>query len=200
MFLKEMVEAVEEVYHDLDRHLDLISQRTNMRCKHLCYQCCDKEDIEASPLEFFPLVAHLYESGEIDDFLKILDQNGESNYCTLFLRGAACEGKWSCLHYKYRGLVCRLFGYGYRMNRSDQPELVTCKILKELHPEKVKIALQFGIDMPESVPLFRNYAMRLFMIDAELSIERYPIKVAIKIAIEKLYFEYSYSSQFGLHD
>ena len=187
----KIVSAVEEVFRELDEHLEKTTSLTGMKCHHLCSACCKKTDIEASPIEFIPLAAWLYETGQVDEFLTRLDKSDVTGYCVLFSPDAWKEGKWGCQQYDKRGLICRLFGFGYRLNREGVPELVTCKILKDSCPSAVARARQTGIETPDEVPLFRNYSMQLYSIDPDLAINLMPINKAIRAAIEKLYFHYT---------
>lgn len=191
MAFDKIVLAVDEVFRELDEHLALMTSETGMKCLHLCNVCCRKTDIEASPIEFISLAASLYESGMVDEFLIRLDKSDATGYCVLFAPEAWKDGNWACKDYEKRGLICRLFGFGYRLNREGIPELVTCKILKENCPEAVAKARQSGNEAPDKVPLFRNYSMQLYSIDPDLATNQLPINKAIRLAIEKLYFHYS---------
>jgi uncharacterized protein len=190
MALNKIVLAVDQVFRELDEHIERVASKTGMRCRYLCNECCRKTDIEASPIEFIPLAASLYESGKVDEFLTRLDKSDETGYCVLLSSEAWKEGNWACQQYDKRGLICRLFGYGYRLNREGIPELVTCKTLKEDCPEAVAKARLEGTEFPEEVPLFRNYSMQLYGIDPDLATKQFPINKAIRMAIEKLYFHY----------
>jgi len=191
MAYDKIVLAVENVFKELDEHIDKMTSASGMKCIHLCGECCRKTDIEASPIEFIPLAASLYEAGEVDEFLTRLDRSDETGYCVLFSPEARKVGKWACSNYEKRGLICRLFGFGYRLNREGTPELVTCKLLKESCPNAVAKAQHSGIATPDEVPIFRNYSMQLYSIDPDLAIKLFPINQAIRIAIEKLYFYYA---------
>jgi uncharacterized protein len=190
MTSNKMVIAVEQVFNELDEHILKTTSKTGMKCSSLCNMCCSTKNIEASAIEFIPLAAWLYENGMIDEFMIRLSESDETGHCPLFLPEAWKEGKGGCLHYSKRGLVCRLFGFGYRMDREGIAELVTCKILKENDSEAVGKARELGYKTPDSIPLFRNYAMQLFSIDPDLAIQQLPINKAIRLAIEKLYFHY----------
>jgi Fe-S-cluster containining protein len=190
MVSNKMVLAVETVFRELDEHISLISSKTGMKCPHLCNACCLKRNIEASPIEFIPLAAWLFESGLIDEFLIRLDESDETGYCPLFSSEAWKQGNWACWQYEKRGLICRLFGYGYRLNREGLSELVTCKVLKDGSPETVNKARRIGIEKPDEIPLNRNYSMQLYSIDPDLAIRLLPINQAIRLAIEKIYLQY----------
>ena len=191
MYSDKIVGAVEKVFRELDQHISGTATLTGMKCENLCNVCCLNTGIEASPIEFIPLAAWLYQSGKVDEFLTRLDLAEQTGYCVLFSPDAWKNGEWACTNYEKRGLICRLFGYGYRLNREGLPELVTCRVFKEGSPEAVAKARQLGIHAPDEVPVFRNYSMQLYSIDANLAINQLPINQAIRKAIEQLYFDYA---------
>jgi uncharacterized protein len=186
-----IISSVKEVYQALDEHLGLIASKTGLRCPKNCSACCDKKNIEASPIEFYPLAAWLYQNGLVDEYIQRLDENDEKGYCILYSPDSALNGKGACEQYEYRGLICRLFGYGYRMNREMVPDLVTCKIMKENLPSAISEAKKLGMKTPEGMPIFSNYFMQLYSIEPDLAIKRFPVNQAIRMAIENLYFHFS---------
>ncbi len=182
-----IIEEVEKVFEELDRHLSLTAGESGLRCPDFCGNCCRKSDIEASPIEFMPLAAWLYKTGNIDDFLAKLD-NPKHDWCACFDPEASARGEWGCQYYEHRGLICRLFGFGFRLNREDSPVLVTCKIMKNTRAAEVAKATEIAMARPEEMPIFSHYFMRLLAIDPDLAVPQMPINQAIRTAIEKLYF------------
>lgn len=182
-----MIEEVGEVFRELDLHIATSSRESGIKCPDFCGMCCRKTDIEASPIEFMPLAAWLYKSGKINDFLVNLDNPGHP-WCACFDPEAHAKGEWGCQYYEQRGLICRLFGFGYRLNRENKPVLVTCKIIKCGQQDAVKKAGEMADEKPEEMPVFSNYFMKLLAIDPDLAVPQMPINLAIRTAIEKLYF------------
>jgi hypothetical protein len=182
-----IIEEVEEVFRELDLHIAKTSGEHGIKCPDFCGMCCRKTDIEASPIEFMPLAAWLYKTGKINEFLVNLD-NPLHPWCACFDPEANARGEWGCQYYEHRGLICRLFGFGYRLNRNNQPVLVTCKIIKYGQPGAVKKAGEMALSVPEEMPVFSNYFMKLLAIDPDLAVPQMPINQAIRAAIEKLYF------------
>lgn len=182
-----IIEEVESVFEELDNHLKETSQHSGLKCPDFCGMCCRKPDIEASPLEFMPLAAWLYKSGKINDFLVKLD-NPAHKWCACFDPEASAKGEWGCKYYEHRGLICRLFGFGYRLNRESHPVLVTCKIMKTTQAVAVTKAAELADGNPDEMPVFSNYFMKLLAIDPDLAVPQMPINKAIRTAIEKLYF------------
>ena len=190
----KMGSAVEAVFRELDEHIASTTRITGMKCSNLCNACCRTTTIEASPIEFIPLAVWLYENKMVDEFLIRLDKSDQTGHCPLFSPEAWKEGKGGCLNYPNRGLVCRLFGFGYRLDRIGLTELVTCKEMKEKIPAAVNKANLLGREKPDTVPIFTNYAMQLYSIDPDLAIQHLPIGKAMRMAIEKLYFNYTSKS------
>jgi Fe-S-cluster containining protein len=182
-----IIEEVERVFEELDNHLKDTSLQSGLKCPDFCGMCCRKVDIEASPLEFMPLAAWLYKTGKVNDFLAKLD-NPEHKWCACFDPEASAKGEWGCKYYEHRGLICRLFGFGYRLNRENHPVLVTCKIMKTTKAVAVTKAAELAAGNPEEMPVFSNYFMKLLAVDPDLAVPQMPINKAIRTAIEKLYF------------
>ena len=184
-----IVEEVEKVFEELDAHLQKTAGQSGIKCPDFCGMCCRKIDIEASPIEFMPLAAWLYKTGRVDEFLERLD-HPKHPWCACFDPEATLRGEWGCQYYEHRGLICRLFGFGFRLNRESLPVLVTCKIMKNTQAEAVAKAGIMAAQNPEEMPIFSHYFMRLLAIDPDLAVPQMPINDAIRIAIEKFYFHY----------
>ena len=184
---KWIIEEVEKVFEELDAHIKLTAGQSGLKCVEFCGLCCRKVDIEASPLEFMPLAAWLYKTGKVDEFLERLD-NPKHKFCACFDPDASARGEWGCQYYEHRGLICRLFGFGFRLNKVNQPVLVTSKIMKSTQPAAVAKAAELAAAHPEDMPVFSNYFMKLLAIDPDLAVPQMPINQAIRVAIEKLYF------------
>ncbi len=189
-----IIAAVERVYQELDEHLNKVAEKTGLTCPIHCNACCHKTDIEASPVEFLPLAAWLYKTDQVDEYLELLEKKTDG-LCVNFSLESQSKGEWGCRHYPYRGLICRLFGYGFRLNREGLPGLVTCKIMKNTIPEAVGLANSMAASDPDNMPVFRNYFMQLYAIDPEMALKQMHINDAIKRAIEILYFHFAH-----LHD
>ena len=63
--------------------------------------------------------------------------------------------------------------------------------MKKDIPEAVGRANRLGVEKPDALPIFRNYSMQLYSIDPDLAVRQLPINKAIRIAIEKLHFQYT---------
>ncbi len=180
--------AVEKVYYSLEKQIAVFQQKSNFRCIENCHFCCTKHDIQANPLEFLPLAYYLYKNNQAYVFLEKLEQNLNQSVCALF---NPFNTNGACSFYNHRGLICRLFGFSAMLDKSENKNLITCKILKTQKNTAFKNAQQLiknGID----VPLSSKYYLKLYAIDLKLSAQYYSINEAIKQAIEIVLFYFSY--------
>ncbi|MBX7124851.1 MAG: YkgJ family cysteine cluster protein [Cyclobacteriaceae bacterium] len=185
MTLEEKVAAVEEVFLDLDRAIAAFQQTSGLHCLHGCGKCCFKPDIEATALEFLPFALHLYRQGVAEQWHEKLVQSSES---VCLILNPTQAGAGLCSEYRYRGLICRLFGYSARINKYGARELVTCQILKTEQATSVARADDPSVE----VPLMTDHTMRLHAIDPDLARDRYPINQAIRKALEQVMHYYAY--------
>ena len=185
MTLAEKVNSVEEVFQALDDDLTSFKTQSGLHCKSGCGKCCQKADINATVLEFLPLAYHSFKQNTSAELYEKASSH-EDELCVM-LDGARTSGM--CLDYKYRGMVCRIFGFTARINRLGLKDLITCRIIKTEQEENYNKTINGATD---GIPLAQSYYRRLMNIDDELSRTQYPINVAIKKAIEEVMHYYAY--------
>lgn len=191
MSIIQKVKAVEQLYARLDSDIKSFRESTGISCVAGCGKCCNKPDIEASPLEFLPLAFNWFKQGVANEMLHRLQAN-ESLTCLLYSPlSLSDETKGSCGTYVFRGLICRLFGYGAGKDKYGQLRLVTCKIIKEQQAENYAIAIEM-LKKNEPVPIFSDYYKRLMQIDFRLANQMLPINEAIEVALEAVLQYYAY--------
>lgn len=179
MTLPEKIMAVERLFADLDMDITRFQQISGLHCPAGCGKCCFKPDIEATVLEFLPFAWHMYNRGDAETWYQKLNQD-TSSVCAIL--NPMQSGQGLCSMYRYRGLICRLFGYTARLNKYGRAELVTCTTLREQPSYR---HVDQAIESREmEVPVMRDYYMRLQGIDPALAAERIPINQAIMRALE----------------
>jgi hypothetical protein len=187
--LLEKIAAVEAVFENLNQEIASFQSWSSLSCKAGCGKCCFKPDIEATILEFMPFALYLYQHNKTDAWLeKTAVADG---LCAILDPVFATTGM--CSEYKYRGLICRLFGFSARTNKYGKKELVTCQIIKEDSPANY-IRTVDHIDSGSGIPVMNHHYMRLHAIDYELTREFFPINEAIKRAIEVILHYHAYRS------
>lgn len=187
MSIIKKVRAVEKVFQELEKESVNFYSKSTLTCIENCHSCCTKADMQANPLEFLPLAYHLYQNQQAFAFLVKLEQIQNQQVCVLF-NPFNTEG--SCSLYKYRGLVCRLFGSSANMDKNEYRTLITCKTIKNQKSGEFKRTQQL-INQDLKVPLASRFYMKLYAIDLRLSATYYPVNEAIKNAIETILFHFS---------
>lgn len=187
MELEEKVQAVEALMDNLDAEILKFQGWTGLGCKAGCGKCCFKPDIEATVLEFLPFALHLHRTNQAELWLERLS-NEPSGLC-MILDPLQISGM--CSSYKYRGLICRLFGFSARMNKYGKKEIVTCQIIKTEQADTFQQA-QARVEESVSVPVTSQFYMQLHAIDFNMAREFFPINQAIKRAIEVILQYYAY--------
>ena len=191
MSMESRVKAVEALFAGLDREIATFQSESGLGCKAGCGKCCTYPDIDASPLEFLPWAFYLFLSGKAETTLEEL-KLGNSSICHLYRPLSVLDSNSGrCGDYRYRGLICRLFGFGATRDKMGELRLATCKIIKENQVElyeNSKVAMKNGL----YVPIFTDYYMNLNQIDFRMGNSILPINKAMKAAIEEVLQYYAY--------
>jgi len=191
MSIVRKVRAVERLFGRLDEEISQFRGVTGVHCISGCGKCCTKPDIEASPLEFLPLAFHLFLTGKAETTLEQIAHE-QSSICLIYSPLSLIDNtKGSCGNYTYRGLICRLFGYGSSRDKFGELKMVTCKLIKEQQVESYEKAVAM-LTRHEYVPVFSDYYKKLMQIDFQLGNQILPINEAIKVAIETVLHHYAY--------
>lgn len=191
MSIESRVKLVEQLFQRLEVEITEFQTQTKLGCIAGCGKCCSTPDIDASPLEFLPYAFHLFVNGKAEQVLNELNTK-ETPTCHLYNAFSLLEPeKGSCSNYQYRGLVCRLFGFGASSDKYGQLRLATCKIIKEgqqANFDTATVAINNGL----YVPVFTDYYMNLSQIDFKLGNVIVPINKAMQLAIEEVLQYYAY--------
>lgn len=191
MAIEHKVRLVEELFDRLEIEITAFQSETHLSCKAGCGKCCSTPNIDASPLEFLPWAFHLFLNGIAEETLEELNNTTTKN-CLLYRPLSVLEHhKGKCSNYRYRGLICRLFGYAATTDKYGKLRLATCKIIKEEQQENF-IAAEESINKGKYIPVFTDYYMRLAQIDMRLGRTLLPINEALKMAIEEVLHYYAY--------
>ncbi|PIB39241.1 YkgJ family cysteine cluster protein [Maribacter sp. 4G9] len=189
MTLPQKVTLIEQLFHQLEKETAAFQNNTGLSCLSGCGRCCTHPAIEASPLEFLPWAFHLFLTGEAEKMLQILREIQTPtcvNYQPLTL-----VDQGHCKTYRYRGLICRLFGYGASTDKYGKLRLATCKVIKEGQAENFASASE-KISQGLSVPVFTEYYMQLNQIDFRLGNIIVPVNKALRLALEEVLQYYAY--------
>jgi len=191
MSVIKKLKAVESLYNKLDNEISRFQQKTEYSCFNNCHICCLKSNIEANPLEFLPLAYYLYKTNQAYAFVEKIENNVNQSLCILF---NPFNADGACDFYKYRGLICRLFGFSAKINQYNVKTLITCKRIKDEKSEEFKTVERL-IQNKINLPVANHYYLKLNTIDFKLSTKYLPINDAIKQAIEIILFHFSFRNK-----
>lgn len=194
MSIERRVQLVEMLFYDLDLEIAQFQKESGLGCVAGCGKCCTHPDIDASPLEFLPWAFHLFLNGEAENTLTTLNETDKLT-CHLY-KSISILGKGRCSEYKYRGLICRLFGFGASRDKYGNLRLATCKIIKEGQAENYNSATE-DISNGMQVPIFTEYYMKLNQIDYQMGSKILPVNKALKMALEEVLQYYHYRPYTG---
>ena len=156
MSIERKVQLVEDLFHQLEQETTAFAKVSGMSCVSGCGKCCTYPDVEASPLEFLPWAFHLFLNGEAENtLLKLKEKN--SSTCMIY-KPLSIIDQGSCSNYKYRGLICRLFGSAASTDKYGKLRLATCKIIKEGQTDAYNSNLE-ALSKGLSVPIFGEKAV-----------------------------------------
>ncbi|WP_264522245.1 YkgJ family cysteine cluster protein [Flavobacterium sp. N1994] len=191
MAIETKVKLVEQLFDRLEKEISQFQSQTGLHCIAGCGRCCTTPHIDASPLEFFPWAFHLYLNGQAERMLDELNDSNQS-LCHIYRPLSIVDSdNGSCSNYKYRGLICRLFGYAASRDQFGKLRLATCKIIKENQPDNYQNTTE-AISKGLYIPIFSDYYMHLSQIDFKLAKTMLPVNEALKRAIEEVLHYYAY--------
>jgi len=189
MSIERRVQLVESLFYQLEQESAQFEQSSGISCVSGCGKCCTNPNVEASPLEFLPWAFHLFLNGEAEKTLIILKETHNST-CLIY-KPLSIIDQGRCSNYKYRGLICRLFGFAANTDKYGNLRLATCKIIKEGQANNYNSAAE-AITKGLYVPVFTEYYMQLNQIDFHLGNIILPINKALKMALEEVLQYYAY--------
>jgi len=178
------------IYQEMDHRIKRLQDATGLRCLTGCGTCCENPSVEATVLEVLPLAEQILMMQEEEMILAAIEEkeNQVDHSCILYRPHGPDSEKGKCTYYAYRPLLCRLFGFASRRNKFGDLEFSTCKILREKNPGTVRraeIALFEGLD----IPVYQDSFYRIGSIHPDKGFRRLPINLALKAALEILYWK-----------
>lgn len=187
---RDLLSKVLRIYHEIDQKTARLQSAFGLRCPSLCGACCDNPKVEATVLEALPLAEEIYQRKEQEAVLVALEErrNQADFRCVLYRANPGVPGTGRCSYYEFRPLVCLLFGFACRRNKFGNLELSTCRIIKQRTPEAV-LRAEAGISEGLDVPVYQDSFMRIASMDLGIGYRRLPINLALKEALERLYWK-----------
>lgn len=191
MTLECKVEKVAILFEKLELEIETFNLIANLHCLSGCGKCCTTPNIVATSLEFLPWAFHSFLDGKAEELLEEL-KNKSSAICHIYRPLTILDNtNGKCSSYKYRGLICRLFGYAASKDQYSKHRMATCKFIKENQQknyDKTSELILNGL----YVPIVSDYYMNLSQINLHQATTLIPINTALKLALEEVLHYYAY--------
>jgi Fe-S-cluster containining protein len=178
------LDQLSEVYADLERQIAEFKRGAGIECLRKCALCCTTAKfVEASILEMLPLSLHFWEEGRAEEILEKLEGIHPEAPCILLNPDPSDEFGGGCSYYRFRPLVCRLFGFSATVDKNGHPSVVICKPLKKTDngiPDRINERIREGLP----VPLMPDFSRRVAFLHPHFGQEKYPVNIALREALE----------------
>ena len=120
----EELKKIEEIYLDLESKQDIFCNTFNVHCLKGCGTCCEHFIPDVYSVEARYLAYGIIKEGRTEEVKnKISNWDKNSEYCPLY----DFNSNYHCTVYKYRPLICRLFGATASKNKDGLPCFRKCK-------------------------------------------------------------------------
>lgn len=150
----ERLKKIRRIYEKLEKKQVKFCNTFNIHCEDECGECCEHFTPDISKVEAEFLAYGLIKENKADLVLELLrNKQISDHYCPLYIKNSDHH----CSVYKWRPLICRLFGACASKDKNGNPTFKKCKwntIGKDINEEEFesnKNAIILMSDYGESV-------------------------------------------------
>jgi len=189
-----------EAFREAEMGIDVLGREFGVRCPAGCARCCMTEsgNIETSVFELLPMAVHLWQTGRAEYYFGRAKSRGDSGMCALLNDGPGLSG-YSCDVYRWRPVICRLFGFSAVRDKYGNAVLSSCGALfrdRADLKDSVNAALKNGLVIPVNM----TSAMKARGISPSLGERTYGINEAMIRAIEHVGYRLDMISAINDHE
>ncbi len=185
-----------DLYTRIDKAVGEFQLKSGLRCPPGCANCCPAADVQVTILEMLPVAYEMLRNAKAAAWMEGLAAVGDSKQCLLYSAQPLPGAAGNCSFYKWRPVLCRLFGYAAVRNRTGAKVLSVCRHIRQSDPEKAAAAAALA---PEA-PCFVHYSSQVYGLDPALGTRLMPINTALRQAIERLGLQISFGYKETLKD
>jgi Fe-S-cluster containining protein len=183
--LEDLNGKIQGLFAEADERIGRFWSENGISCPAGCGTCCAKKGIEATVLEFIPLAVELWKRNEAETCLNVITGTVMPEICIFFKPEEGVPGNGRCGVYKFRGLVCRLFGFIGIRDRTGTSGIAACAVIRKDFPDGIEKA-RGSVLRDTEAPFIRDFSTKLMMLFPDLGIKTMPINLAVKNALEKV--------------
>jgi len=187
---------VQELFDSVEELTNQIRIETGLRCPPSCRECCRTrgDAIQVAITEFLPLSLKLWNEGRAELFLSTLETVSDDDSCILFESSPELSKEGGCTEYRYRPLLCRMFGFSGVMDKFGKVVPAICRLVKTNCPECVSKLLE-RIPEGSRIPVFSEFFSRIQGVDPYMGTRTYSINVALRRALEYVGMRFDYTTK-----
>lgn len=184
-----MQERIGSVLAELERAdaaTRAFAERAGLACPPGCGACCLSPDVETTAAECLPLAEALAADGRADEVLAELARRRAAGdpRCALYAADPRDERLGRCTAYALRPLVCRLFGFSGRRDRTGATALVSCRTLRAADPAAQARAEELA--RAGGAPLLADHAHAVAAALPGDGARQLPVNEALRAALERV--------------
>lgn len=189
--LMSLVRRVTDLFEEADSACASFQKKTSLECIPMCGQCCAWPYIESTVLELLPMAVRIWKNGGAEYWLRKIELFGQPGKCLFHEVDSKDPDNGRCSFYAWRPLRCRLYAFSADVDKGGNKVFIACPRIEKNDPRGVSDARDI-ISRGGDVPLMPVFFGKLAAIDPESGQKAVPIHEAMKTAIEKVGFFYSY--------
>ena len=152
-------QKLETIYSDLEKKQEVFCNTFDVHCKKGCGTCCEHFIPDVYKVEARYLALGLIMEGKLDEAKRRIEEwkPGRDN-CPLY----DFDSDYHCTVYKYRPLICRLFGATASKDKEGRPCFRHCKYNvgeKDLSYQELENKKEAVIHMSDYAMMMEEYAL-----------------------------------------
>lgn len=181
--MQDSVVRVRDRFAAVDLELARFAGGSGLACPPGCGACCLSPEVEATVLEMGPMAEALVEEGRAEEVLEALASSFEPGPCVMYHPDPTDPKRGRCSAYASRPLLCRVFAFGTRRERSGRLALVSCRTMRALDPEAMA-RVEANDILLRAAPVMSDHAHALGTDFPGHGAHALPINGALRIALE----------------
>lgn len=181
MEILKTVEAIKEIYRQIEEKTDAFKKATGIDCVYGCGECCNRFEPYSSVLEMLVIAEHLKQNPEELELFWKAPRDKEKNLCAFYKP----DSPYHCGIYKIRPLICRLYSFSGKAIPEEKMTYISCPQIKTYYGIKVSKAIEL-IENGFPIATYKEEYPKICKLDLILATDFHPITRSLEIALENM--------------